>query len=93
VKNLNSWSRLAGACLDARDALRRLIPELDRAIAAADTAMLIEIRELAIRHANALQRALKHPAPPRVAMPAPSARNAVLGGPSVRSGVSGGGAG
>jgi hypothetical protein len=55
------WLRLAGACADARDALRYLIPRLDRAIAAADTSVLAEVRVLAIRQANALRLALKHP--------------------------------
>lgn len=33
---------LAGAALDTRDALRNIIPRLDRAIAAADTSVLLE---------------------------------------------------
>jgi len=55
------WLRLAGACAAARDALRYLLPRLDRAIAAADTSVLLEVRALAIRQANALRLALKHP--------------------------------
>ena len=55
------WARLAGACADARHALRNLIPCLDRAIAAADTSVLLEVRALAARQADALRLALKHP--------------------------------
>jgi hypothetical protein len=63
VKNLQNWARLSCAVLDARNALRNLIPQLDRAIAAADTSVLLEIRALAIQQADALRLALKHPAP------------------------------
>ncbi len=62
MKNLDNWARLAGAALDARYDLARLIPELDRAITAADTSVLMRVRALAIRHAEALKMALKHPA-------------------------------
>ena len=58
---LDTWLRLAGACADARDALRYLIPRLDRAISAADTGALVEVRALAVKHAISLQNALKHP--------------------------------
>lgn len=63
MKNLQNWARLSCAVLDARNALRNLIPQLDRAIAAADTSVLLEIRALAIQQADALRLALKHPAP------------------------------
>jgi hypothetical protein len=64
MKNLDSWARLAGAAADARDALRCAIVRLDRAIAAGvvDTAVLLELRALAVRHADSLKAALKAPA-------------------------------
>jgi hypothetical protein len=64
MKNLDSWARLAGAAADARDALRCAIVRLDRAIAAGvvDTAVLLELRSLAVRHADSLKAALKAPA-------------------------------
>jgi hypothetical protein len=57
----DNWVRLAGAALDARDGLRRLIPRLDAAIETADTSVLVEVRALAIEHANRLRWALKRP--------------------------------
>jgi hypothetical protein len=48
----------------ARDDLRFLIPILDRAIAERNPSLtrLINVRALAIRNAEALRLALKHPA-------------------------------
>jgi hypothetical protein len=64
MKNLTNWARLAKAALDARDALRNLIPRLDRAIAAADASVLPEVRAMAIQQTTSLRLALKHPASP-----------------------------
>jgi hypothetical protein len=68
MKNLSSWARLAAAALDARNELRNLVPRLDAAIASAPTPLLLELRALAIPHADSLRLALKHPAPQRRAM-------------------------
>ena len=57
----DNWVRLAGAALDARDGLRRLIPRLDAAIETADTSALIEARAVAISLCNRLRLSLKHP--------------------------------
>jgi hypothetical protein len=62
MKNLENWARLAGAALNVKNDLARMVPDLDRAIAAADTSMLLRVRALAIRHAETLKAALKHPA-------------------------------
>jgi hypothetical protein len=56
-----TWPVLAGAAADARDALRYLVPKLDRAIVTADASVLEEVRRLAVCHANSLKTALKHP--------------------------------
>jgi hypothetical protein len=68
MKNLNNWARLAAAALDARNDLRMLLPRLDAAIADAPTPLLVELRALAIRHADSLRLALKHPAARRRAI-------------------------
>ncbi len=62
-----TWPRLARAACDARDWLRVLIPELDRAIAAGrdHDGLLQRLRALAAGHAEALKGALKAPAVPR----------------------------
>ena len=65
MKTFDNWARLAGAAADARDALRSLIPRLDKAIAAADVSALPELRAMVIRHADSLRIALKHPAAER----------------------------
>jgi hypothetical protein len=72
MKNLADWARLANAASDARDDLRNLIPILDQIIAskAPSVALLVRIRELATRHAEALRLALKHPAQPAAGSPA-----------------------
>ena len=64
MKNPSTWPRLAGACMDARDDLRMLIPRLDAAIAAGvvSTEFLHQLRALAVRHAESLKMALKAPA-------------------------------
>ncbi len=62
MKNLENWARLAAAAFDAKNDLARLIPDLDRGIAAADTSVLLRVRALAIRHAEALKSALRTPA-------------------------------
>jgi hypothetical protein len=62
MKNLTNWARLAAAAIDARNDLRMLLPRLDSAIASTPTPLLLELRALAIRHADSLRRALKHPA-------------------------------
>jgi hypothetical protein len=54
--------------MDARDELRALLPRLDAAIAAGDVGLLLEVRELAAKHADSLRIALKQPGrrkPPR----------------------------
>ena len=53
--------RLAMAAADARDSLRALIPRLEAAIAAGavSTELLVELRALAVRHAESLRLALK----------------------------------
>jgi hypothetical protein len=62
MKNISRWEQLAGAALDARNALRALVPRLDHAIAAVDTSVLVEVRALAARYAESLGAALKHSA-------------------------------
>jgi len=63
MKNLNSWPRLAGAAVSARDQLRALLPRLDAAIEAGvvSTEFLVELRALAVKHAESLKAALKAP--------------------------------
>ena len=63
MKTLDSWPRLAGAAADARDELRALLPRLDRAIAAGAVSpeLLVELRALALKHADSLRQALKAP--------------------------------
>jgi hypothetical protein len=57
----DNWVRLAGAALDARDGLRRLIPRLDAAIETGDTSVLVEVRAVTISLCNRLRLSLKHP--------------------------------
>ncbi len=61
------WPRLAHAAADARDALRELLPHLERAIAAGSdaTLLLARVRQLAAQHAEGLKAALKAPERPR----------------------------
>jgi len=61
-KNLDNWARLASAAFDAKTELARLIPRIDAALAAGDTSVLRDVREIAVRHACALQAAIKRPA-------------------------------
>jgi hypothetical protein len=63
MKNLDSWPRLAGAAISARDELRAIIPRLDAAITAGadSTGLLQAVRLLAWKHADALRLALKAP--------------------------------
>ncbi len=65
--NDNCWPRLARAALEARDWLRVLVPELDRAIAAGKDGdgLLSRIRGLAAFHAEILKAGLKAPSRPR----------------------------
>lgn len=62
-----TWDRLAGACLAARDDLRNLVLRIDAAAAAGapDPNLTAFVRQLAMRHAENLKAALKAPDKPR----------------------------
>jgi hypothetical protein len=65
MKNLMDWSRLASAACTTRDELRSLIPPRSRRNEPKPPLMLlVNVRQLAIRNAETLRLALKHPARP-----------------------------
>jgi hypothetical protein len=57
------WVQLAGASIYARDDLRRLAEDLSAAMAAGSISrvLIIRARDTAVRHADGLRQALKHP--------------------------------
>ncbi len=55
------WLRLTAAAMDARDALRRLIPTLDGAIAAGAGSWVADVRQVIAVHVDRLWLAIKHP--------------------------------
>lgn len=58
------WLRLSVACVNARDALRELVPVISAALRSPsgnDAELLQNIRKLALHHADGLRTALKHP--------------------------------
>lgn len=63
----DTWPRLPGAALAARDALRSLVLRIDaaRAAGATDPNLTAFVRQLAAHHADALKAALKAPDRPR----------------------------
>ena len=60
---IDSWPRLAAAAADARDDLRKLVTRLDPGITTwgGSPELMREMRDLAIKHAEALKSALKAP--------------------------------
>jgi hypothetical protein len=58
------WPLLPGAAMGARDELRQLAAELTAAMntGSIPRALIVRARDIAVRHADSLRMALKHPA-------------------------------